>query len=138
MANNCSVETFKKGCVKASQAFVEHIRNGSAFFDLKVIIIGTVLMALGMFGIFETLMLLGIAKVHLLSIPLDTTSVPYFATLNFSEWSKTTHEVYNHGVSVFATIAGLATMGSFAFLACHNLCEMGNSGTNDQTAQAAD
>lgn len=132
MNTNCSAESFKKGLKAVSESSSSYLRNGGTRHIAVGVLMGFAL-ALGMGTLFSLLhaliMTLGMAKIELLSLPIDTAGESIWPGYMLQQEYRvgSTRKIFEHGTSVFALLILAISIPAGSYLACKRICKMGQA-----------
>ena len=129
MTDKCSPQTFKNG-LKALGELISNIE-----FKQVVRFAGTcVLMVAGVvvffFCLHALITLLGLARIYLFSLPIDTSSASFWiSTLDGSR-----DHVFWAGYDVFGWLLMIGIVGMLVYMGCSAICDMGRPEAKDAVA----
>lgn len=132
MNSNCNTESFKKGLKAVSESSSSYLRNGGARHIAVGVLMGFAL-ALGMGTFFSLLhaliMTLGMAKIELLSLPIDTAGESIWPGYMLQQEYRvgSTRKIFEHGTSVFMVLILILGTLVGGYVACKRICKMGQT-----------
>jgi uncharacterized membrane protein len=133
MNTHCSTASFTKGMKTISESLSSYLRNGGARHMAISVLMGLAL-GLGMGVLFSLLhaliMTLGMAKIELLNLPIDTAGESIWPGYMLQQEHRlgSTRKIFEHGTSAFALLFLAISIPVGCYLACKRICKMGQTG----------
>lgn len=132
MNTNCNTESFKKGLKAVFKSSSSYLRDGGTRHIAVGVLMGFVLAA-GAWAILTLthalIMTLGMAKIELLSLPIDTAGESIWPGYMLQQEYRvgSTRKIFEHGTSVFMVLILILGTLVGGYVACKRICKMGQT-----------